>query len=163
MADGDRLAQLEAEADIRRLAARYMALCDAPVADAPGRSFDDLFTEDLVWEGLGKAAAEFGRVEGSARLLAWFDTMRDPPRYALNAHFLTSEQIAVDGDAATGSWLMLQLARRTDGSGEVRIARLSLRFRRENRWRIAHFQTESLFRFDAAPDRVAALLGEAAR
>lgn len=161
----DRLAQLQAEADIRRLAARYMALCDAPPADTPGRSFDELFTADLIWEGVGKAAAEFGRVEGRDRLLAWFDTLRDPPRYSLNAHFLTSEQIVVDGDGrtATGGWLMLQLALRTDGTGEVRMARLALRFRREDAWRIAHFQTGSLFRMDAAPERVTALIGAAAR
>lgn len=160
----ERFALLQAEADIRRLAARYMALCDAPPTGAPGRSFEDLFTADLVWEGVGKAAAEFGRVEGRDRLLAWFETMRDPPRYALNAHFLTSEQIAVDGNGrtATGGWLMLQLALRTDGTGEVRMARLALRFRCEDAWRIAHFQTESLFRMNAAPERVTALIGAAA-
>jgi hypothetical protein len=164
MADADRLARLEAEADIRRLAARYMTLCDAPEPDVPGRPFADLFTADLVWEGVGRTATEFGRVEGRDKLLAWFDSMREPPRYAFNAHFLTSEQIAVDGDGegATGGWLMLQLALRSDGTGEVRMARLSLRFRREDAWRIAHFQTEALFRYDAAPERVAALLKEAA-
>jgi hypothetical protein len=164
MADGGRLAILEAEAEIRRLAARYMALCDAPEPRTPGRPFADLFTADLVWEGGGRSAAEFGRVEGRDKLLAWFDSMRDPPRYAFNAHFLTSERISVDGDvqAADGGWLMLQLALRGDGAGEVRVARLSLRFRREDAWRIAHFRTEALFRFDAAPERVAALLGETA-
>ena len=155
-----RLAALEAEAAIRRVAARYMALCDQPPTAAPGIAFDDLFTDDLIWEGVGRrASAEFTRVEGRAALLAWFDTMRQPPKYLFNVHYLTSESILVDGAEATGTWMMAQAAVRISGEGELRMARLSIRFRRdEDKWRIGHFQTESLFRLDLASDQVAGLV-----
>lgn len=158
-----RLAVLDAEAAVRRLAARYMALCDEPPAIAPGPGFHDLFTADLIWEGVGrKAGTEFARVEGRDRLIAWFDSLRDPPRYIFNVHFLTSESIAVAGDRADGTWVMFQAARRHDGVGEVRMARIAMRFRRDpDDWRIAHFRTESLFRHDLAADQLAAMLGAA--
>ena len=159
-----RLAALEAEAAIRRVAARYMALCDEPPTAAPGPSFEDLFTADLVWEGVGqKASAEFARIEGRNALLGWFDTWRNPPKYALNLHFLTSEAIDVAGTKATGTWMMFQAAVRRSGEGELRVARISILFRQdEGSWRIARFQTESLFRFDAGAEQVAVLLGRIA-
>ena len=155
-----RLAELEAEAAIRRVAARYMALCDEPLTTAPGPDFADLFTTDLIWEGVGrKAGAEFSRVEGRDRLLAWFDTMRQPPKYVFNLHFLTSEAIVVGPEDATGTWVMAQTAVRTSKDGELRMARITIRFRCEDdQWRIAHFQTESLFRLDFAQDQIAGLL-----
>lgn len=159
-----RLGALEAEAAIRRVAARYMALCDEPPTASPGPGFEDLFTADLVWEGVGqKASAEFARIEGRNALLAWFDTLRNPPKYAFNVHFLTSEAIAVAGTEATGTWMMFQAAVRRSGEGELRIARISILFRQDaGGWRIARFQTESLFRFDAAAEQVAALWGRVA-
>ena len=154
-----RLAVLEAEAAIRRVAARYMALCDQPPTVAPGADFEDLFTADLIWEGVGrKAGAEFSRVEGRDQLLAWFDTMREPPRYAFNVHFLTSEAIVVDGEAARGDWLMAQAAAQVTGLGELRMARITMHFRHEGDWRIAHFQTESLFRLDLPEAQIGGLL-----
>ena len=159
-----RLGALEAEAAIRRLAARYMALCDEPPTAAAGPDFEDLFTADLVWEGVGqKASAEFGRIEGRNALLAWFDSMRTPPKYVFNVHFLTSEAIDVAGSEATGTWMMFQAAVRRSGEGELRIARITILFRQdEGSWRIARFQTESLFRLDAAAEHVAVLLGRIA-
>lgn len=55
-----RLDTLEAEADIRRLQARYMFLCDTPCPEF-GVENDrqrvdlimDLYSDDAVWEGVG--------------------------------------------------------------------------------------------------------------
>jgi len=154
-----RLATLETEAAVRRLAARYMALCDEPPTVAPGPGFEDLFTPDLVWEGVGaKAGSEFARVEGRGRLLEWFASLRNPPKYAFNIHLLTSEAIVAGSETATGTWVMCQAAARRSGEGELRIARITMRCRQqEGAWRIAHFQTESLLRFDAGAAPVAAL------
>lgn len=155
-----RLATLESEAAVRCLAARYMGLCDVPPTAMPGPDFEELFTSDLVWEGVGsKASGEFSRVEGRDKLLAWFDSLRDPPKYALNIHFLTSEAIVANGDTATGTWVMFQMAARRSGEGELRAARITMHCRRDvDAWRIAHFQTESLLRFDAGATQALALL-----
>jgi hypothetical protein len=156
-----RLAQLESEAEIRRLGARYAALCDEPPAAVPVKSFEELFTADCVWEGIGqKAASEFARVEGRERLIAWFGAMRDAQHYAFNVHLLTSEQIEVNAGSARGTWVMFQVATQQGDLGELRIARLHCRFRLdEAQWRIAHFQTESLLRLDMDTARLSALLG----
>lgn len=161
MPDAERLAALEAEAAARRLAARYMALCDEPPTALPGPGFEELFTPDLIWEGAGaKAAAEFARVEGREKLLAWFETLRNPPRYAFNVHLLTSEAIEARGDKAHGTWVMFQAAARSSGEGELRLARIAIDFRRdEGAWRIAHFRTESLLRFDAGAAALVTLIG----
>ena len=124
-----RLARLEAEADIRRLSARYMRLCDEPEPDEPGSDFADLFTEDAIWEGLGaKAGQEFKRVEGRKVLLDWFATLRVPGQYLhkFNTHFLTSESILVDDDCsgAEGSWTMFQTTLLSNGEAELRMARI---------------------------------------
>ena len=147
-----RLARLEAEADIRRLVARYMRLCDEPEPDESGASIADLFTEDVIWEGLGaKAGQEFKRVEGRATLLDWFATLRVPGHYLhkFNIHFLTSESILVDDDCcgAEGSWTMFQTTLLADGQAELRMARIIIRFRVDkDYWRIAHFTTRSLLK-----------------
>ncbi|MEZ5735494.1 MAG: nuclear transport factor 2 family protein [Novosphingobium sp.] len=157
-----RLVRLEAESAIRHLAARYMALCDEPATDAAGPCFENLFTSDVVWEGIGrKASSEFDRVEGRNALIAWFDSMRVPPKYAFNVHFLTSEAISVTEDRGRGTWVMLQLALRTTGEGELRIARVTIQFREVNQdWRISHFQTESLRRHDLPAGQIAAWVGQ---
>ncbi|MGE0666138.1 MAG: nuclear transport factor 2 family protein [Sphingomonadales bacterium] len=156
-----RLARLEAEADIRRLMARYMALCDEPATREPGPDFADLFTADLVWES---ASGEFPPIEGRDTLLAWFATMRRPGAFhhALNIHFLTSESVTVDGGEGTGAWLLLQPAVMREGAGELRMARLRIGFRQEGgAWRIARFVSECLLKLDAPADTVGALMAMA--
>jgi SnoaL-like domain len=147
-----RLARLEAEADIRRLAARYMRLCDEPEPDEAGADFAEVFTEDAIWEGLGaKAGQEFKRVEGRNKLINWFATLRVPGHYLhkFNVHFLTSESILVDNDCsgAEGRWIMFQTTLLATGQAELRMARIVIRFRVEHGvWRIAHFTTRSLLK-----------------
>ena len=146
------MARLEAEGDIRRLAARYMRLCDEPEPDESGASFAELFTEDAIWEGLGaKAGQEFNRVAGRQTLLDWFGTLRIPGHHLhkFNIHFLTSESIHIDDDrsGAEGRWVMFQTTLLADGKAELRMARIVIRFRvEETQWRIAHFTTRSLMK-----------------
>lgn len=147
-----RLQRLEAEADIRRLAARYMRLCDEPEPDEAGAHFAALFTQDSIWEGLGaKAGQEFKRVEGRRNLLDWFATLHVPGHFLhkFNIHFLTSEAIMVDDDCcgAEGRWVMFQTTLLASGHAELRMARIVIRFRvEEGSWRIAHFTTRSLLK-----------------
>lgn len=142
-----RVEDLEAEKRVRACINRYMALCDALGEGADLEPLMALFTPDAVWEGKGRYAVTFGRLEGVATIRAMFATYTVPPaHFRLNAHFLTSEEIAVDGEEATGRWLMLQTSTFASGDSQLSAAKLDVRFRRDGEgWRIAHFQTERLF------------------
>jgi len=143
-----RLRDFESQQAIRVCINRYMELCDTLDADTPLDELAGLFTRDAVWEGKGaKYAASFGGYRGREAIRAMFATyMKTPAHFALNVHFLTSEVIAVDGDAGEGRWVMLQTSTFADGASHLNAARLTIRFvLEEGAWRMAHFQTENLF------------------
>jgi hypothetical protein len=63
-------------------------------------------------------------------------------------HFVTSETIDVNGQQATGRWIMMQASGYVDGSAELIGARLVVDFTPSANgtdWLIAHFRTERLF------------------
>ena len=143
-----RLDRLESESTIRSVMAEYMRLCDRLDADTPMDALGDLFAEDAVWAGRGaRYAAAYGALEGRAAIVNMLDAYRGPaPYFELNAHFLTSESINVDEDAATGSWVMLQASTYSSGTSDLRAARLHVVFARTmGRWRIRRFETENMF------------------
>ncbi|WP_144097472.1 nuclear transport factor 2 family protein [Croceicoccus sediminis] len=162
-----RIAVLEAEADIRRIQARYMFLCDTPLPEF-GLSGDaeridaimDLYTEDAVWEGVGEYYdGQFGKAEGKAAIRAHFERFWSPdrePGLVLNCHYLTSEQIHVSGDTADGQWVHMQPWLFDDGSGLLRSSRLNNAFRKESdgQWKITRTRTENVF-VAPLPDRFA--------
>ncbi|WP_339487277.1 nuclear transport factor 2 family protein [Pseudomonas sp. EL_65y_Pfl2_R95] len=154
-----RLAVLEAESAIRRLMARYMDLCDVPHASVQVDDLAALFTADAVWEGIGSLAAKsFGRQHGR-QAVAVFVASYLPPveHFALNLHLLTSESIAVNGDAetASGQWIMQQISRYSQGGSELFCARLNIDFACvEGQWLIAHFRTCRLFNMQLAEPSV---------
>ncbi|MBB4145649.1 nuclear transport factor 2 family protein [Rhizobium rhizoryzae] len=151
---------LEAEAEIRRLQARYMFLCDTPlpedgVADDTARIdlILGLYTPDAVWEGVGEYYDnQFGRAVGANAIRRHFEafwgTKRDPA-LVLNCHYLTSEQIHVheDGAFADGQWVHMQPWLFSDGTALLRSSRLNNGFRREpdGQWRITRTRTENVF------------------
>ncbi len=143
-----RLEALEAESAVRRVMTDYMRLCDSLGPDTPMDELGALFTANALWEGKGaRYGATFGRHEGREAIVAMLDAYRGPePHFAMNAHFLASETIAVEGETAKGSWMMLQTSTYASGTSDLRAARLEVSFAREDgRWRIAHFQTGALF------------------
>ena len=154
-----RVAALDAEAEIRRLQARYMFLCDTPCPEAgapdDARRIDlvmDLYADDAVWEGVGEQYdGQFGRAVGKAAVRSHFERFWSPdrsPALVLNAHYLTSEQIHVDrdGDRAEGQWIHLQPWLYADGTALLRSSRLNNAFRRdEGRWLITRTRTENVF------------------
>lgn len=161
-----RIEVLEAEADIRRIQARYMFLCDSPCPEFAVRddaeridAIMELYASDAVWEGVGEHYdGQFGRAEGHAAIRAHFERFwsreRDPA-LLLNAHYLTSEQIHVSGDQATGLWIHVQPWLFADGSGLLRSSRLNNAFRREPEgWKITRTRTENVF-IAPLPDRFA--------
>ena len=144
----ERLAALEAEADIRRIAARYMLLCDKPTADAPGPAFPELFTKDVVWEGTESRYSKwFGRHEGIDNVMTFFKNFRSrEQRFVLNVHYIGNESIHVSGDTAEGWWLLYEPVTDATEVSTVLAARLHMTLRREpDAWRICHFRTQNLF------------------
>lgn len=152
-----RVEVLEAEAEIRRLQARYVFLCDTPIPEFGVRDdahridlIMELYTEDAVWEGVGEHYdGQFGRAEGAAQVRAHFERFwgaKQDPALLLNAHYLTSEQIHVDGDAATGQWIHVQPWLFSDGTSLLRSSRLNNAFRRvAGTWKISRTRTENVF------------------
>lgn len=148
---------LEAEADIRRLQARYMFLCDTPcpefgVADDAQRidRIMELYAPDAVWEGVGEYYDnQFGRKVGHDAIRAHFQGFwgeKRDPALVLNAHYLTSEQITVTGDRAEGQWIHCQPWIFSDGSSLLRSSRLNNAFRKvDGVWKIARTRTENVF------------------
>ncbi|RLY93825.1 nuclear transport factor 2 family protein [Kocuria tytonicola] len=153
----ERVAVLEAEAEIRRIQARYMFLCDTPcpefgVTDDQERIdlIMDLYAQDAVWEGVGEYYDnQFGRAEGHDEIRAHFNRFWDKdadPALLLNAHYLTSEQIRVDGDTATGLWIHMQPWLYADGTSLLRSSRLNNAFRKiDGKWKITRTRTENVF------------------
>lgn len=146
----DRLARLEAADAVRRVAMRYFRLCDTLGPQTPFDELGALFTRDAVWEGRGRYRKAFGRHAGRDPIVAMLAAYSDPPHFALNAHYLTSENILVTGqEAASGSWMLLQVSTYRDGRSDLRSAALVLDFVvEEGAWRIARFVTENIFSRD---------------
>ena len=144
-----RLEQLEGERAVRACIARYMQLCDELGPGSELTELAQLFTEDVVWEGVGDRYRDlFGCVQGRDAVLTMFAKYtRAPAHFRINAHFLSSERIAGgEGGYAQGTWTMLQTSSFADGKSYLAAARLQVDFRAEgSHWRIAHFRTASLF------------------
>lgn len=143
----DRLALMEAEGAIRRLVARYFAICDDLGPATPFEELGNLFAHDAIWEGRGRYAKAFGRYEGRSAIVDMIRSYCLPsPHFAMTGHFFGAESIAVDGAGASGQWMMLQTSDYAAGNSDFRAARLTLGFSHDgSRWRIARFLTENIF------------------
>ena len=148
-----RLNDLESEAAIRRLVARYFAICDALGPSTPFEELGELFTDGALWEGKGRYAKAFGRYEGRTAIIEMIRSYCVPTaHFAMTAHFFSSENLTASGDTGSGQWMMLQTSDYADGSSDFRSARLTMKFAREGGvWRIAHFRTENIFSRQVEP------------
>lgn len=144
------LERLRAEHDVRAVVMRYFRLCDTLGADTPMDELGGCFTRDALWEGRGRYRQAFGKHEGREPIVAMLASYAGPqPHFAMNAHFLSTEAIEVEGSEAVGRWTMLQTSTYHDGRSDLRSAALTIRCRiEEGHWRIAHFVTENLFSRD---------------
>lgn len=155
-----RIEILEAEAEIRRIQARYMFLCDTPMPEYGCKNDAEridlimaLYTEDAIWEGVGEYYDnQFGRAVGAAAIRKHFEGFwggKTDPALILNCHYLTSEQIhvAADGRTADGQWVHMQPWLFSDGKALLRSSRLNNTFRKEpdGQWRITRTRTENVF------------------
>lgn len=148
-----RIALLEAEGAVRRLVMTYFRLCDTLGPATPMEALGGLFTRDALWEGRGRYRKAFGRHEGRDAIVAMLAGYADPPHFAMNGHYLSSEAIDVtDEGSATGRWMMLQVSTYRDGRSDFRSAALTIDCVVEDgAWRIARFVTENIFSRDVAP------------
>ncbi|MCE0743313.1 nuclear transport factor 2 family protein [Acetobacter sicerae] len=152
-----RIADLEGEAAVRRLQARYMFLCDTPCPEIgnvdDAQRIDrimDLYTEDAIWEGVGEYyTGQFGQCVGKAAIRRHFESFwgeKRDPALLLNVHYLTSEQIHIHGDMADGQWVHCQPWIFSDGRSLLRSSRLNNLFRKEDGvWKITRTRTENVF------------------
>jgi SnoaL-like domain len=96
-----RIAKLEATEQIRRLKARYAAVCDTGYQ--PERMVP-LFTADAVWDG----GERFGRHEGIDAIYRFFDGVSGRITWALHYMVAPIVEVADDLVSATGSWYLWQ-------------------------------------------------------
>ena len=142
------VAALDAERAVRATITRYMALCDVPEDAGDGPSLAGSFTPDAVGRHRPAVCAKFGRLEGTAAIVAMLGRYLPPdPHFSANLHFLTSESIEIGAGntSARGRWIMLQASRYADGSAELIAARLTVDFApagNGSAWLIRHFRTE---------------------
>ncbi|AQT80330.1 hypothetical protein B1R94_15230 [Mycolicibacterium litorale] len=104
-----RLERLESQDAVRRVKAAYMQGLD----DRLRGSVADLFWEDAIWEGLpdrpleGEEPVTAGsRIVGKQAIAESF--VAAAASMSFTAHFLTNEDIVVDGRHAVGRWKLLQ-------------------------------------------------------
>jgi len=142
-----RLEALESESAIRRIVARYFAICDDLGPNTPLDELGELFSEDAIWEGKGRYAKAFGRFEGRDAIIAMLRSYALPePHFEMTAHFFSSECLTASGATGAGQWMMLQTTDYADGTADFRSARLTINFARKGgTWRIEHFRTENIF------------------
>jgi hypothetical protein len=134
-----RVARLEAIEDIRRLKARYAAVCDNGYL--PERMVP-LFTENAVWDG----GERFGRHEGIDEIAAFFGGVSSQITWAL--HYMVAPLIDVADDAltATGSWYLWQPCTVVGEAGEQAVwltGTYADRYRREpDGWRFSEVELD---------------------
>jgi len=131
----ERVYVLEAKDEIRRLMAAYVHTRD--LANSP---IVDYFTEDAVWEGVGRMADVLGRHAGRNAIAKRFAGPVPP-----GLHLLANESITVNGDEAVGYWTYLQPLV-LSGRAYWVAGRYHNDFRREGgSWRIRHIRVEGIF------------------
>lgn len=147
--DAQRLQQLEDQQDARVCISNYMRLCDQLETPATVRAIGALFTTNACWEGVGEPyATRLGRHVGRNAIESMMaGYVKTPAHFAMNAHFLCSEDLIQQPDGLLfGRWLMLQTSSFTAGGSHLNAAELNVEFRREaGVMRMHHFTTRNLF------------------
>lgn len=148
-----RVEQIEARDTIRKLKAAYMQGLD----DRRRGEVASLFWPEAIWEALpdrvpeGSHSATSGsQIIGVAAIAESFVAAAEAMSFT--AHYLTNEDITVDGDTAVGRWKLLQACTATDGPAFWQAGVYTDTFtRRDGVWKFAHLRLAMDFRtpFDA--------------
>jgi SnoaL-like domain len=94
----ERIQRLEDLEAIKQLKHRYATHCDDGY---PPDLLAPLFTENAIWDGHG-----LGRFEGREAIRAFFAGCSKTVTFAV--HHVTNPVIRVDGDRASGDWVLWQ-------------------------------------------------------
>jgi ketosteroid isomerase-like protein len=127
----ERVRRLEDTEEIRALKARYCDYCDNGY-DPDGIA--SLMTDDAVWDG----GRTFGVRNGKEEIRRHFQAAA--ARVAIARHQVMNPIIEVDGDTATGQWLLFQPCTDAGVDGAVWLAATYRdEYRRvDGRWLISH-------------------------
>lgn len=130
-----RIARLEDRHAICELKYRYCNLCDDGYQAAP---LAELFLEDAVWDG-----GALGRFEGRAAIRRFFESCGTLVSFAV--HQVTNPILEIDGDRATGLWLLWEPLVFAQGDRALWLgARYHDRYRRVGgAWRFAEVRLET--------------------
>lgn len=144
-----RLSRLETEQSLKNIMSQYMHLCDDLSSLAVTEQISQLFTEDAVWEGIGELYKhKLGKYQGRQAIQQMMQSyVRTPSHFAINVHFLCSENTEViSPESACGRWKMLQTSTFSHGCSHLNCAELIVTFSLiNNKWLINHFTTRNLF------------------
>jgi ketosteroid isomerase-like protein len=143
-----RLEQIEARDTIRKLKAAYMQGLD----DRRRGEVASLFWPDAIWESLPDRApegagsvTEGSQIVGADAIAESFEAAADAMSFT--AHFLTNEDITVDGDTALGRWKLLQACTATDGTAFWQAGVYTDTFSlRDGVWKFSHLRLAMDFR-----------------
>ncbi len=124
-----RIQRLEDIEALKLLKSRYAEYCDN---DYNPSQLAALFTQDAIWDG-----GSLGYVESREAIHALFSAASKALPFAI--HHVTNPAIEVDGDRATGSWLLFQPCVHAAGDTALWIAgRYQDEYRREDGvWRFS--------------------------
>jgi SnoaL-like domain len=130
----ERIRRLEDLEAIKQLKHRYATYCDDGY---PPDLLAPLFTENAIWDGHA-----LGRFEGREAIRAFFAGCSKTVTFAV--HHVTNPVIAVDGDRATGDWVLWQPIVFARGNRAAWLAaRYHDRYRRVgNEWRFEHVDVD---------------------
>ena len=124
-----RIRRLEDIEALKQLKSRYAGYCDD---DYNADQLGPLFTQDAIWDG-----GVLGRCEGRDAIHAFFADASKTLPFAI--HLVTNPVLEIDGDRATGQWLLWQPCTHATGDQALWIAgRYHDEYRREEgEWRFA--------------------------
>jgi hypothetical protein len=133
-----RLDVLESEAAIRRLMVAYLDARDFGMGS--GAYIASLFTDDGIWEGVGRLAEVLGFHQGRDAIERRFSAT-----LPFSVHFLSNESIIINGDTAVGTWRYLQ-STVYKGQAVWIAGRYHNDFVRiEGQWKFQHVRIDALF------------------
>lgn len=130
----ERMQRIEDIEALRQLKHRYCAYCDDSYDAA---RLAPLFTEDAVWDG-----GPMGRFVGRAAIHEFFAGCSKLVPFAI--HHVTNAILQVDGDCATGEWLLWEPIVFAQGDQALWMAGRYLdQYRRvDGEWRFAHVKID---------------------